>query len=86
MTFTNDDGEAEGELTYNRQDFWATTSNKQLNFGEHIRAKLKTMRPRQWWCLMNVLFEGGAGETIHVAVNDRSAHDSAPTHGIFYAR
>ena len=32
MTFTNDEGEAEGELTYNRQDFWATTSNKQLNF------------------------------------------------------
>src|SRR5579875_4154966 len=32
MTFTNDEGEEEtDDLTYNRQDFWATTSNKQLN-------------------------------------------------------
>ena len=30
MTFTNEEGEQEKEdLTYNRQDFWATTSNKQ---------------------------------------------------------
>lgn len=26
----------------NRQDFWATTSNKQLNFVQHIRTMLKT--------------------------------------------
>jgi type I restriction enzyme M protein len=33
MTFTNAEGEEEtDDLTYNRQDFWATTSNKQLNF------------------------------------------------------
>jgi hypothetical protein len=32
MTFTNEAGEQEkDELTYNRQDFWVTTSNKQLN-------------------------------------------------------
>jgi type I restriction enzyme M protein len=32
MTFTNEAGEQEKEdLTYNRQDFWVTTSNKQLN-------------------------------------------------------
>jgi type I restriction enzyme M protein len=41
-TFTNDEGEQEKEdLTYNRQDFWATTSNKQLNFVQHIRSMLK---------------------------------------------
>ena len=42
-TFTNHEGEQEKEdLTYNRQDFWATTSNKQLNFIQHIRSMLKT--------------------------------------------
>ena len=40
MTFTADEGEAEGDLTYNRQHFWATTSNKQLNFVQHIRSIL----------------------------------------------
>ncbi len=30
------------ELVYNRQDFWATTSNKQLNFVQHIRTLLKS--------------------------------------------
>ena len=33
MTFTNEEGEQEkDDLTYNRQDFWATTANKQVNF------------------------------------------------------
>ena len=43
MTFTNEEGEQEKEdLTYNRQDFWTTTSNKQLNFLQHIHTILKT--------------------------------------------
>lgn len=43
MTFTNEEGEEKtDDLTYNRQDFWATTSNKQLNFLQHIRTMLKT--------------------------------------------
>ncbi|MBC9866658.1 MAG: N-6 DNA methylase, partial [Opitutae bacterium] len=38
MSFTNEEGEQKKDsLTYNRQDFWATTSNKQLNFVQHIR-------------------------------------------------
>ena len=42
MNFTNEEGEEESDdLTYNRQDFWATTSNKQLNFVQHIRTMLK---------------------------------------------
>jgi len=42
MTFTNAEGEQEREgLTYNRQDFWTTTSNKQLNFLQHIHTILK---------------------------------------------
>ena len=41
LSFTNEEGEQEtDDLTYNRQDFWATTSNKQLNFVQHIRTML----------------------------------------------
>ena len=33
ITFTNEEGKQEDEeLVYNRQDFWTTGSNKQLNF------------------------------------------------------
>jgi len=43
ITITNDEGKAEKEdFTYNRQDFWVTTSNKQLNFVQHVRSMLKT--------------------------------------------
>lgn len=65
MTFTNEEGEQEKEeLVYNRQDFWATTSNKQLNFLQHIRTLLKTSGQAAVVLPDNVLFEGGAGETV----------------------
>jgi type I restriction enzyme M protein len=65
MTFTNDEGEQDSEdLTYNRQDFWVTTSNKQLNFVQHIRTMLKSDGRAAVVLPDNVLFEGGAGETI----------------------
>ena len=65
MSFTNEEGEQErDDLTYNRQDFWATTSNKQLNFVQHIRTMLKTTGRAAVVVPDNVLFEGGAGETI----------------------
>ena len=65
MSFTNDEGEEEtDDLTYNRQDFWATTSNKQLNFVQHIRTMLKTTGRAAVVVPDNVLFEGGAGETV----------------------
>ena len=42
MTSTNELGEQEKQdLSYNRQDFWASTSNKQLNFLQHIKSLLK---------------------------------------------
>jgi len=50
--------------TYNRQDFWATTSNKQLNFLQHVRTLLKINGRAAIVVPDNVLFEGGAGETI----------------------
>jgi type I restriction enzyme M protein len=65
MTFTNEEGDQEDEdLTYNRQDFWVTTSNKQLNFVQHIRTILKTSGKAAVVVPDNVLFEAGVGETI----------------------
>ncbi|HEY1943496.1 MAG TPA: class I SAM-dependent DNA methyltransferase [Roseiarcus sp.] len=88
MTFTTDEGEAEGDLTYNRQDFWATTSNKQLNFVQHIRTMLKTTGRAAVVVPDNVLFEGGAGETIRrklLEMTDLHTILRLPT-GIFYAQ
>lgn len=65
LTFTNEEGEQEEEdLVYNRQDFWTTSSNKQLNFIQHINTLLKSTGKAAVVVPDNVLFEGGAGETI----------------------
>lgn len=65
LTFTNEEGEQEEEdLVYNRQDFWTTSSNKQLNFLQHINTLLKATGKAAAVVPDNVLFEGGAGETI----------------------
>lgn len=65
LTITNEEGEQEKEdLVYNRQDFWVTTSNKQLNFLQHIRTLLKESGFAAVVLPDNVLFEGGAGETV----------------------
>jgi len=89
QTFTNEEGEQEKEdLTYNRQDFWATTSNKQLNFVQHIRTMLKTTGIAAVVVPDNVLFEGGAGETVRkklLEVTDLHTILRLPT-GIFYAQ
>jgi type I restriction enzyme M protein len=88
QTFTNEEGEQEKEdLTYNRQDFWATTSNKQLNFVQHIRSMLKTTGQAAVVIPDNVLFEGGAGETVRKKLLDTTDVHTIlrlPT-GIFYA-
>lgn len=89
MTFTNEEGEQEKEeLTYNRQDFWATTSNKQLNFVQHIRTMLKTTGKAAVVVPDNVLFEGGAGETVRkklLETTDLHTILRLPT-GIFYSQ
>jgi len=88
QTFTNEEGEQEKEdLTYNRQDFWATTSNKQLNFLQHIRTMLKTTGQAAVVIPDNVLFEGGAGETVRKKLLETTEMHTIlrlPT-GIFYA-
>ena len=89
MSFTNAEGEQKTDsLTYNRHDFWATTSNKQLNFVQHIRTMLKTTGRAAVVVPDNVLFEGGAGETIRrklLHTTDLHTILRLPT-GIFYAQ
>ncbi len=71
-----------------RPDFWATTSNKQLNFLQHIRSMLKIGGRAAVVLPDNVLFEGGAGATIRKRLlEDCNVHTilRLPT-GIFYAQ
>ncbi|MEP1080142.1 type I restriction-modification system subunit M [Leptolyngbya sp. PL-A3] len=89
ITIFNEEGKAEKEaLTYKRSDFDATTSNKQLNFLQHVKSIL-TINGRAAVVLPdNVLFEGGAGETIRKKLlKDCDVHTllRLPT-GIFYAQ
>lgn len=88
MSFTNEEGGQErDDLTYNRQDFWATTSNKQLNFVQHICTMLKTTGRAAVVVPDNVLFEGGAGETVRKKLLETTELHTLlrlPT-GIFYA-
>jgi type I restriction enzyme M protein len=87
MSFTTEEGEqAKDDLTYNRQDFWVTTSNKQLNFVQHIRTILKSEGQAAVVVPDNVLFEGGAGETVRQKLLDVTELHTIlrlPT-GIFY--
>jgi len=89
FTITNEDGKQEKQdLAYNRQDFWVTTSNKQLNFVQHIRTILKTTGKAAVVVPDNVLFEGGAGETVRkklMETTDLHTILRMPT-GIFYAQ
>lgn len=89
MTITNGEGEDDREvLTYQRQDFWETTSNKQLNFLQHIVAMLKETGKAAVVLPDNVLFEGGAGEKIRrkmLETCDVHTILRLPT-GIFYAQ
>jgi type I restriction enzyme M protein len=89
VTIINEEGEQSKEsLTINRDDFWASTSNKQLNFLQHIFSILKIHGRAAVVLPDNVLFEGGAGETIRRALlKQADVHTllRLPT-GIFYAQ
>ena len=88
VTFVTEEGDAGTEdLTIHRDDFWATTSNKQLNFVQHIKTILKINGRAAVVLPDNVLFEGGAGETIRrQLLKECDVHTvlRLPT-GIFYA-
>ncbi|MEH0023012.1 MAG: N-6 DNA methylase [Desulfobacter sp.] len=89
VTITNEEGKQEKQdLSYNRQDFWATTSNKQLNFLQHIKSQLKITGEAAVVLPDNVLFEGGAGELVRkelLKTTDLHTILRLPT-GIFYAQ
>ena len=89
VTIVNGDGKASREaISYERQDFWATTSNKQLNFVQHIKSLLKINGRAAVVVPDNVLFEGGAGETIRrKLLQGYDVHTllRLPT-GVFYAQ
>lgn len=89
MTFTNEQGEiVKEDLSYNRQDFWETTSNKQLNFLQHIKTQLKINGEAAVVLPDNILFEGGAGEEVRKQLMKTTELHTIlrlPT-GIFYAQ
>lgn len=73
---------------YQREDFIATTSNKQINFLQHIMTVLKMSGRAAVVIPDNVLFEGGAGEKVRKRLlNEFNLHTilRLPT-GIFYAQ
>ena len=88
ITVVNDEGDTDREtVTYNRPDFWTTTSNKQLNFVQHVKSLLKIHGRAAVVVPDNVLFEGGAGEKDAEALAGvRSRIPSRLPTGIFYAR
>ena len=89
VTIVNEEGRAEKEsLTIHRDDFWASTSNKQLNFLQHVFTILKQHGRAAIVVPDNVLFEGGAGETVRrELLKQADVHTllRLPT-GIFYAQ
>jgi type I restriction enzyme M protein len=89
VTFVNDEGEARRESpTIVRDDFWTSTSNKQLNFVQHVKTILQIHGRAAIVVPDNVLFEGGAGEVIRRRLlHDCDVHTllRLPT-GIFYAQ
>jgi type I restriction enzyme M protein len=63
VQIVNAEGRAKRQsLTVVRDDFWASTSNKQLNFLQHVRTLLKVEGTAAVVVPDNVLFEGGAGK------------------------
>jgi type I restriction enzyme M protein len=89
ITIVNGVGKADREsLIYERPDFWATTSNKQLNFLQHVKTLLKINGKAAIVVPDNVLFEGGAGETVRrKLLHECDVHTllRLPT-GVFYAQ
>jgi type I restriction enzyme M protein len=88
VTMIGADGRDAGDdLEIVRDDFWVTTANKQLNFVQHIKTILDLNGRAAVVLPDNVLFEGGAGETIRRRLlREFDVHTllRLPT-GIFYA-
>lgn len=89
VTFVTEEGEVKREsTTIVRDDFWASTSNKQLNFVQHVKTLLQINGKAAVVVPDNVLFEGGAGETVRrKLLHECDVHTllRLPT-GLFYAQ
>ena len=89
VTFVNEEGETRRESqVIVRDDFWTSTSNKQLNFVQHVRTLLEMHGRAAVVVPDNVLFEGGAGETVRrKLLHECDVHTllRLPT-GVFYAQ
>ena len=89
ITVVNETGKTDKRtVTYNRPDFWTTTTNKQLNFVQHIKSLLAINGRAAVVIPDNVLFEGGAGEIVRrKLMHECDVHTilRLPT-GIFYAQ
>lgn len=89
MTMIGADGrESREDTEIERPDFVTTTSNKQLNFIQHIMTILDINGRAAVVLPDNVLFEGGAGEVLRrKLLNDFDLHTilRLPT-GVFYAQ
>ncbi len=89
VTYVTEDGEVRRESqSVVRSDFWTSTSNKQLNFVQHVFTILEMHGRAAVVVPDNVLFEGGAGETVRrKLLHECDVHTllRLPT-GIFYAQ
>ncbi len=89
IAIVNEEGDLEKEEhAYQRDGFWVTTKNKQLNFLQHVTTLLKIHGRCAIVVPDNVLFEGGAGETVRrTLLKNYDVHTllRLPT-GIFYAQ
>ena len=89
VSFVTDKGEIKREAqNIVREDFWTSTSNKQLNFVQHVKTILNMKGKAAIVVPDNVLFEGGAGEVVRRKVlHECNVHTllRLPT-GIFYAQ
>ena len=88
LLFVNEEGDTEkDDQVIVREDFWTSTSNKQLNFVQHFFSLLKINGRAAVVLPDNVLFEGGAGEKIRKHLMEKcNVHTllRLPT-GIWYA-
>jgi type I restriction enzyme M protein len=89
VAVVNEEGEMEKQDdVIVRDDFWASTKNKQLNFLQHVKTLLEINGRAAIVVPDNVLFEGGAGERIRrKLLHECDVHTllRLPT-GIFYAQ
>jgi len=89
VTYVGEGGHVDrASQSIERADFAATTSNKQLNFVQHVKTLLQVGGTAAVVVPDNVLFEGGAGETVRrklLAECDVHTLLRLPT-GIFYAQ